>query len=145
MAFVITWAHRDRVQQTDQAIEWVADSIGPEPGTSYALQVHNGSSALVAEKLDIAGDTATVTTDDTGPLTFSLWSQCRGAASLRTVRWTESQAVPDAGQGTAIDAPTFTGEPTIPDQPHGEPLVASNITPPVQLTDSSDADFVYSS
>lgn len=144
MAIVITWAHRDRVQQTDQTIEWLADSIGPEPGTSYGLRIHNGSGQLVAEKLDIAGDTATVTTDHTGPLTFSLWSRRDGLDS-RAVVWTESQAVPDAGQGTAIDAPTTTGAPTVPDQPHGEPLVASNITPPVQLTDSDDADFVYSS
>src|SRR5690606_33009231 len=39
---LITWAHRDRVQQADQVIDTASGSIGPEPGTEYRVRVYNG-------------------------------------------------------------------------------------------------------
>lgn len=144
MSMVITWAHRNRIMQADNAIEWTAASIGPEAGVHYALQVFSGAT-LLAEKLDIDGETATVASDTAGPLTFRLWAIRDGLDSWQPVVWMLTQAVPDAVAGTSIAADTWTPPPTGPTQPHGEALVASNISPPVLLTNSGATDYVYSS
>ena len=51
--FVVTWRHRDRVLQADQAISWFADvDYGPEPGVTYRVSVD----ALDGDGNLIAGD-----------------------------------------------------------------------------------------
>jgi hypothetical protein len=42
-----TWAHRDRLLQSDQLIDHLADSIGPEPGTTYAVRVYLANGTLL--------------------------------------------------------------------------------------------------
>lgn len=42
-----TWTHRDRLLQSDQLIDHLADSIGPEPGTTYTVRVYRGNGTLL--------------------------------------------------------------------------------------------------
>lgn len=72
--FVVTWANRDRIQQADQLVDATVGSIGPEPTGRIALRVLDGSENVLAEKLDIAGTTATVDLDYTGPVTLELFA-----------------------------------------------------------------------
>jgi len=64
---VFTWAHRDRVQQTAGAVDFTEDSIGPEAGTEYVLDIYDGDDNLLRsqtltgttwtwEDLDIVAD-----------------------------------------------------------------------------------------
>ncbi len=58
--FVVTWAHRDRTLQADQLLDADDDSVGPESTVRYALQlIDDTTDAVLVEKLDIAGATAT--------------------------------------------------------------------------------------
>lgn len=41
-----TWAHRDRLLQSDQLIDHLAGSIGPEPGTTYTIRVYDEDDIL---------------------------------------------------------------------------------------------------
>lgn len=45
-SITISWAHRDRLQQTATIIAQNAGSIGPEAGTTYNLRVYSGPSLL---------------------------------------------------------------------------------------------------
>jgi hypothetical protein len=40
LAFVLTWAHRDRLLQMDQVVDHTEGSVGPEPGTTYNIRVY---------------------------------------------------------------------------------------------------------
>jgi hypothetical protein len=73
-SFTVTWAHRDRLLQLDQLIDSEASSIGPEATTRYALRFFNVLDELIVEKLDIAGNTATVVLDHTGGTTMELYA-----------------------------------------------------------------------
>lgn len=46
LSSTLTWVHRDRVLQMDALIDHMADSIGPEPGTTYRLKVFNDQGVL---------------------------------------------------------------------------------------------------
>lgn len=39
----VTWAHRDRLQQTVSLIDHTSANIGPEAGTTYTLKVYSGA------------------------------------------------------------------------------------------------------
>lgn len=43
---VLTWAHRDRLQQTVDLVDYSEGSIGPEVGTTYTVRLYNGASLL---------------------------------------------------------------------------------------------------
>ena len=51
----ITWAHRDRVLQADQLIPHTEGSIGPEPGTTYQLDVVNDGDIVAHSYTGITG------------------------------------------------------------------------------------------
>lgn len=51
----ISWAHRDRVLQADQLIPHATGSIGPEPGTTYVLEVKDSAGNLVRRIDGITG------------------------------------------------------------------------------------------
>jgi len=42
-AITLSWAHRDRLQQTVDLVGFTAGNIGPEAGTTYTVQVFDGS------------------------------------------------------------------------------------------------------
>lgn len=57
----VTWAHRDRLLQADNLIETLQPSVGPEPGTTYAVELYDGaSSTLLHSETGIASTTAAV-------------------------------------------------------------------------------------
>lgn len=71
---VLTWAHRDRTQQTGGTLLSFTDSsVGPETGVTYTLKVYNGANTLVRTVSGITGTTTTYTTAfelaDGGPFT----------------------------------------------------------------------------
>ncbi len=39
----VSWAHRDRLLQSDQLIDTTQGSIGPEPGTTYRVRFYSGA------------------------------------------------------------------------------------------------------
>lgn len=56
--FVITWADRDRIQQTATLISQNDDDIGPEPGTTYSVELYDDDTDLLVEsEVGIAGTT----------------------------------------------------------------------------------------
>lgn len=81
--FVVTWAHRDRLLQADQLIDHEAASIGPEPGTRYAIRALDAANAVLAEKLDIAGTSATVALAHAGSVRLELYAITDAGASLQ--------------------------------------------------------------
>lgn len=57
----ITWAHRDRLLQADNLIDTLQPSVGPEPGTTYAVELYDGaSSTLLHSETGIVATTAYV-------------------------------------------------------------------------------------
>ena len=64
----LTWAHRDRIQQTAQTlVDQNAASVGPEPGVTYVARVLNSSTSAVLKTLSgLTGTSATFTTLDLG-------------------------------------------------------------------------------
>lgn len=45
----IEWTHRDRLLQADQIVEHEASSVGPEPGTTYTIEVYDDATLLRTE------------------------------------------------------------------------------------------------
>lgn len=142
----ITWANHHRILQADALVAWTDAGTGAEAGEHRALQVRDSGGVLLAEKLDIATDaeTATVETDYTGTVHFKLWSIRDGFDSWQAVEWTSEHPVGDAVAGTVITAGTWFPPPSMPDQPHGEALVADDILPLEQLTNEDETDFLFS-
>lgn len=54
---VLTWAHRDRTQQTAYLVQQDAGNIGPEPGVTYTVQVRNCQGLLVHTQTHIQDTT----------------------------------------------------------------------------------------
>jgi hypothetical protein len=55
----VSWAHRDRITQSDQLIDEAAASIGPEAGTTYSLEFHDETGALRRTVTGLTGTTRT--------------------------------------------------------------------------------------
>lgn len=65
----VTWAHRDRVQQTVQPlVGWFEGNVGPEVGVTYTLRVYNGSGTLIETQTGITGTSAVILP---GPTVYS--------------------------------------------------------------------------
>jgi hypothetical protein len=86
---LITWAHRDRIVQSDVLVDHSMASVGPEPGTTYTMRVYNASGVL---KRTIAGISGTSFTYTLGmamadlPLTAGTDAENAGAITLESVR-----------------------------------------------------------
>ncbi len=60
--FALTWAHRDRLQQTGQApIDQSAANIGPEPGTTYTVRLYGEAGTLLRTATGLTGTSYTWT------------------------------------------------------------------------------------
>jgi hypothetical protein len=55
----LTWAHRDRIQQTAYLVQQDEGDIGPEPGTTYTVRLRDRNGTLVRSETGIAGNTWT--------------------------------------------------------------------------------------
>jgi hypothetical protein len=59
-ALSLSWAHRDRKQQTGQNLIGFTDgSIGPEPGTTYTLRLYGETDTLVRTETGLTGTSYT--------------------------------------------------------------------------------------
>lgn len=50
----LTWAHRDRVLQADRLVDQQETSIGPEPGTTYTIEIYDDADTLLRTVSGIA-------------------------------------------------------------------------------------------
>ena len=81
---VITWAHRDRLQQTVTVIAHDFVSIGPEAGTTYEINLYDENDVLRRAVTGLTGTTYTWTTEVADSLLGRLNSKIR--IELKTVR-----------------------------------------------------------
>ena len=51
----VTWAHRDRIQQTAYLVQQGDGDIGPEPGTTYTLRIRDRNDTLVHTETGLTG------------------------------------------------------------------------------------------
>ena len=51
----VTWAHRDRIQQTAYLVQQGDADIGPEPGVTYTVRIRDRNGALVHTETAITG------------------------------------------------------------------------------------------
>jgi hypothetical protein len=58
-SIAVTWAHRDRLQQTAEIIPQTDNSIGPEAGTTYNCRLYNAADVLMQEETGISGASKT--------------------------------------------------------------------------------------
>lgn len=124
---VLTWVHRDRVQQTAGVpLGWTAGSVGPEAGTTYSarlLRADNG--AELASVSGVAGTTTTLTSTYTGEVLLEVWSVRGGWSSYQKVEHLFDhlvvKLVDDAG--TTTKAATTTGNVLTNDQATGTLVV----------------------
>lgn len=74
----VSWAHRDRLQQTVSLVGTEATSIGPEAGTTYTVRVRTKGGTTLNTKTGVTGLTATFTLAELGAnygeLRVELWS-----------------------------------------------------------------------
>lgn len=99
----MTWAHRDRIQQTAYLVPQDEGDIGPEPGVTYTVRIRDRNDALVHTTSGIAGtdfvwDVATAAAD-AGTLgeriTVEISAERDGLSSWQT----QLRAVDRAGYG----------------------------------------------
>lgn len=64
-ALSLSWAHRDRKQQTGQNLIGFTDgSIGPEPGTTYTLRLYGETGSLLRTETGLTGTSYTWTAEE---------------------------------------------------------------------------------
>ncbi len=56
-ALVLSWAHRDRVQQADHLKGFTFGDVGPESGTTYKLKIWDENNNLVVNESELTGNT----------------------------------------------------------------------------------------
>lgn len=95
---VITWAHRDRLNQSDQLIDTTMGSIGPEAGTTYSARLLRAdTSAVLVAQTGISGTSATLATTYVGAIFIELWSVRDGLESQQRHRWPIEHTVAPVG------------------------------------------------
>lgn len=89
---VVSWAHRNRKQQTTTTIyDHTAGNIGPESGTTYSLYVYNSSGGLITSYTGLTGTSQTVPYatlgQNIGTITVKLKSTVNDIDSLQMCSW----------------------------------------------------------
>lgn len=91
-AIPVSWAHRDRLQQTVNIVDYLAGNIGPELGTTYTCQVLRTNDSVIASHTGITGTSDSFTLAELGtnygPMKIRLWSVRDGLASHQMHEWT---------------------------------------------------------
>lgn len=93
----VSWAHRDRLQQTAYFVEQSEANIGPEAGTTYSLSVVDAGETEIYSTSAVAGTSAVIPTASlsAGMLTLTLWAVRGGYDSWQshkhTFEWAESR------------------------------------------------------
>lgn len=107
-ALTITWAHRDRLQQTADFVAQTAASIGPEAGTTYSVELRNATTeSVVASATGLTGTSfaPTINQGGTYPLRVQVWAVRGGLESWQrqdfTLTYTNGLGV-SGGGGTPM-------------------------------------------
>lgn len=80
----VSWAHRDRLGQADQAIDTLFGSTGPEPGTTYVVQLRRADNqTLLTSESGITGTSTVLATEYVGLVVVELWSVRDGLESMQ--------------------------------------------------------------
>jgi len=81
----VSWAHRDRTQQTATLVDYTQGNIGPEVGTTYTVQmVRVSDSAVLASQTGLTGTTATLSPSGDGLVRVKVTSVRDGITSWQS-------------------------------------------------------------
>ena len=85
VGIVVTWAHRNRLQQTGGTVlGWTDASVGPEAGVTYSARlVRTDTGAEVGSETGISGATVALTPAYRGKVRLEMWSVRDGLESLQ--------------------------------------------------------------
>lgn len=90
---VLTWTHRDRIQEADHVLVHQDGSTGPETGVTYRVEIYDYYGALLRSTVGITGDTWTYDTSmqtadvASSIITIKLASQRDGLTSYQEYSW----------------------------------------------------------
>lgn len=139
-ACTVSWAHRDRLQQTASVIDTTATNIGPEAGTTYTVRFYQPVNTLLSTQSGITTTTSTAYTfPGFGPSRVTVTAVRDGLDSRQALSHTFEvlDAQPDliANSGTTYDVAT-TQDQTIPATAQEDDLLlafvmhSDTLTPP---------------
>jgi hypothetical protein len=106
--FAVTWAHRNRLTQSDTLVAADAASITPAPNTRYGLQFYDSTDTLLIERTDIGPATASVVLNYTGDVTMRLYTIDDNGASLYHHEIKFAYTKPSGTVVSAITATAYT-------------------------------------
>jgi len=106
--FNVAWTHRDRLLQADQLVDTEGASIGPEASVRYGLRVRTQAGALLIQRTDIAGASASVVLNHTGPVVLDLWAISDNGQSWQRHVLAFDYTPPATPPVPAITAPIYT-------------------------------------
>ena len=99
----VSWAHRDRLQQTATLVSETAGSIGPESGTTYTCRLLRQDGTVLVTHTNLTGTTDTFTLVEMGAnygrLRIQLWSVRSGISSLQMHDWEFTRSGYGTGYG----------------------------------------------
>lgn len=82
-ALTVSWAHRDRLLQTAYLVEQNEASIGPEPGTTYTVEIREGAT-LVESASGLSGTSYTASILGDHALEITLYAMRDGLRSWQS-------------------------------------------------------------
>lgn len=95
---VLTYAHRDRLLQSDQVVDTTQGNIGPEAATTYSGRLLRAdNNAVLVTQTSVSATTMTLATTYAGQVIVELWSVRGGLDSYQRHRWTIDHVVPPVG------------------------------------------------
>src|SRR5574337_149459 len=112
--FAVTWAHRNRLTQSDTLVAADAASVTPAPNTRYGLQFYDASNTLLIERQDIGPGTADVARNYTGDVTMRLFTIDPNGVSLYKHELKFAYTPPGGTVVSAITATPYTPVDTTP-------------------------------
>ena len=81
----VSWAHRDRLQQTVDMVDYTEGNVGPEVGTTYTVElVRVSDSAVLASASGLTGTSTTITPTDDGYVRLTVKSVRDGLDSWQS-------------------------------------------------------------
>lgn len=107
--FTVTWAHRNRVSQSDVVVDTEAASVTPADNIRYGLRFLDASDeSLIIERQDIGPATADVTLNFTGDVIMELYTIDNYAESWQRHRHTFTYTPPGGTPVDTIAATAYT-------------------------------------
>lgn len=108
-AFAVTWAHRDRVAQSDQIVDASHASLTLPVNQRYSLAFYNdATNALLVQRTDIGAATASVTLNFTGNVRCELYTINDDGVSLQKHSFVFAYTPPGGSPTNAITATAYT-------------------------------------